>query len=269
MRHSILPALQQQYPAIKQNLARAASHLAEANDLLDALAKQDAQTCLTENQPKSTLLLPPFMHLSQARVNNVLRWWLAQNSVQMPSTSQLQQIAMQLLKAKSDAAIEIKLTLENADIDTEKSAELTLKRYQNRAYLVADNADNLLVDIVWKNEPVIHLPNQTSLAFSQKLGEGIALKHLENKQLVIKNRLGGERFKPDSNRPSRSLKVLLQMSCIPPWQREQLPLIYLDDVLVMIPLIESELNLQANLVDANFKAAANEMGLQVFWQAKH
>ncbi|MES2637528.1 MAG: tRNA lysidine(34) synthetase TilS, partial [Pseudomonadota bacterium] len=76
------------------------------------------------------------------------------------------------------------------------------------------------------------------------------------KDLVIKNRVGGERFKPDLNRPSRSLKVVLQTSHVPPWQREQLPLIYLNDVLVIIPNIG---------VDANFKADSDEMGLVVTW----
>ena len=263
MRHSILPVLQQQYPAIKQNLARTANHLAEANALLDELAEQDAQACITVNQPISQLFLPPLMTLSQPRINNVLRWWLAKNHVQMPSTSQLQQISVQLLQAKSDAAIHIKLNCESIDNSDETPAELTLKRYQNCAYLIAGNIDNLLLNIAWKNESVIQLPNQGTLTFSQKMGEGFAIKHLINKQLVIKNRVGGERFKPDLNRPSRSLKVLLQMSGVPPWQRERLPLIFMDETLVIVPNIGAEKNSQ--LVDANLKAAADEMGLQVFW----
>lgn len=204
MRHSVLPALQQQYPTIKQSLARTAAHLAEANSLLDVLAEQDAKACFTNNQVITQLFLPPLISLSQPRINNVLRWWLAQSHVRMPSTSQLQQITEQLLQAKSDAAIHIKITQENADFDDENPAKLTLKRYQNRAYLIAETVDNLFLDITWKNEPVVHLPNQNTLTFTQKMGEGFAIKYLDNKQLVIKNRVGGERFKPDLNRPSRS-----------------------------------------------------------------
>jgi len=188
----------------------------------------------------------------------------------MPSTSQLQQIAVQLLQAKSDAAIHIKLNLENIKLNSEstdnsdeKPAELTLKRYQNRAYLITGNIDNLLLNTTWENESVIHLPNQDTLFFSQKMGEGFAIKHLTNKQLVIKNRVGGERLKPDLNRPSRSLKVLLQMSGVPPWQRERLPLIFMDETLVIVPHIGADTNSQ--LVNAHLKAAADEMGLLVFW----
>src|SRR5690606_4575112 len=93
MRHSLLPIFMRHYPCIKQNLARTAAHLSEANQLLDELAEQDAKACFTDERAINTLLLPPLTSLSQPRVNNVLRWWLAQNHVRMPSTSQVQQIA--------------------------------------------------------------------------------------------------------------------------------------------------------------------------------
>ncbi len=277
VRHSILPALQQQYPAIKQNLARTASHLAEANALLEALAEQDASACLGDNQPITQLFLPPLITLSKPRIHNVLRWWLAQNRVQMPSTSQLQQITTQLLNAQSDAAIQLNLKQENTDISHENITELTLKRYQNHAYLVAETADNQCFNITFnkigQNESVIHLPNQDTLIFTQKMGGGLAIKHLTNKQLVIKNRVGGERLKPNLNRPSRSLKMLLQMSGMPPWQRERVPLIFMDDALVAIPIIDaesmSENNLASNhLIDAHLRAAPGEMGLVIVWQHK-
>lgn len=259
MRHSILPALMQQYPTIKQNLARTAKHLAEANHLLDELAEQDAKACFKDELAVNTLLLLPLISLSQSRINNVLRWWLARNRARMPSSSQLQQITQQLFNAKSDAAIKIKVTQESVSNDDEKSTGLTLRRYQHCAYLVTETVINAPIHIVWTNAPIVHLPDQSYLSFSQKVGEGFAIKHLDNKQLCIKNRVGGERFKPDLNRPSRSLKVILQTSNVPPWQRTQLPLIYLDDVLAIIPDIG---------VDAHLKAAADEMGLLVSWHTK-
>lgn len=277
VRHSILPSLQKHYPAIKQNLARTASHLAEANALLEALAEQDASACLGDNQPITQLFLPPLITLSQPRIHNILRWWLAQNRVQMPSTSQLQQITAQLLNAKSDASIQLKLEQENTDINDENLTELTLKRYQNRAYLITETADNQHFNIISKiteqNESIINLPNQDTLTFTKKVGEGLAIKHLTNKQLVIKNRAGGERLKPDLNRPSRSLKVLLQMSGMPPWQRERVPLIFMDDALVAIPIIDAESmsanNLASNhLIDAHLKAVPDEMGLVIVWRRK-
>lgn len=253
MRHAILPALQQQYPTIKQNLARAATHLGEANELLDVLAAQDAKASFTEHQP-SQLFLPPLLQLSSSRINNALRWWLAQNQIRMPSTSQLEQISLQLFNAKSDAAIKIKVVADQENL--QNSADLMLRRYQDSAYLVADAVAEMPVETIWNGEPVIHLSHQSNLNFTQKSGQGFALKYLNNKLLRIKTRAGGERFKPDLHRPNRSLKVVLQTANLPPWQRERLPLIYLNDTLVIVPNIG---------VDAHFQAQPNEMGLVVTW----
>ena len=49
---------------------------------------------------------------------------------------------------------------------------------------------------------------------------------------------------------------MLQNVDMPPWQRAQLPLIFMDDTLVVIPNIG---------VDANLQASCNEMGLVVNW----
>ena len=96
---------------------------------------------------------------------------------------------MVLCRFISDAAIKIKVTQENLSNEDEKAPELILKRYQHCAYLVAETITNMPINTVWENESVLNLPNQSYLSFSQRLGDGFALKHLNNKQLCIKNRL--------------------------------------------------------------------------------
>ena len=247
MRHTVLPTLMQHYPAIKNTLARTALHLADAESLLDVLATQDAQACLTD-LGKKTLALGPLRQLNLNRINNVLRWWLAQNNMLMPSAEQLRQITQQLLDAKTDAMIKIHL---KAEVD------LTLRRYQDCAYLVPEIVGHPAVDAIWQGEAIHALPNQMQLTFKQELGAGLSLKHLDKQRLTIKTRVGGERIKPDLNRPSRSLKTVMQQAAIPPWQRSQLPLIFVGETLAMIPNFA---------VEASLKAAANEMGLVVSWQ---
>ena len=105
---------------------------------------------------------------------------------------------------------------------------------------------------------MIVLPNLTRLIFTQRMGEGLALQRGgRNIKLRIKSREGGERFKPERGRPSRTLKYILQASEMPPWQREQLPLFFMDETLAIIPNVG---------VDANLKAARHEMGLLVSWR---
>jgi tRNA(Ile)-lysidine synthase len=249
IRHEILPKLEKQYPAIKQTISRAAQHMAEADVLLDELAEIDVKKCLLNGQQ---LQLAPLENLSKARVNNALRWWLLQNNCAAPSAAQLQQIAQQLLQAKSDANVKIKL-----------SAGLILRRFQGSAYLLKNvqEGDHLYVhsafSLPWQGEKIIILPDQSRLFFSEQLGQGIALRHVENGQLIIRYRKGGEILKPEENRPSRSLKSLFQTSQVPPWQRERLPLLYLNDALAMLPNIA---------LAAALKAKPDELGLLVNWQ---
>ena len=245
MRHEILLKLEKQYPAIRHTLSRSAQHMADANALLDELALIDAMQAGFDANKTATIGLSTLDNLSENRVNNCLRWWLAQNGLQMPSQQQLQQINQQLMHAKSDGNIAIKL-----------KENLTLKRYQNRAYLVPNFPPNAPINLVWQGENVINLPNKTKLIFSKKIGQGISLRKIENAPLRIKFREGSERFKPQLSRPHRSLKVMLQNADMPPWLREQLPLIYMDERLVIIPNVA---------VDAGLQANSDEMGLVVEW----
>jgi tRNA(Ile)-lysidine synthase len=249
LRHEIFPKLEKQYPAIKQTISRAALHMAEADSLLDELAALDVKNYLVNCQQ---LQLASFTHLSAGRVKNALRWWLQQYACDTPSVAQLQQISQQLLQAKSDANIKIKV-----------SRSLTLRRFQGSAYLVKNvqEADDLYVrrafSVPWQGEKTIILPDQSRLFFSEKLGEGIAMRLVENGQLNIRYRGGGETLKPEENRPSRSMKSLFQTSNIPPWQRERLPLLFLNNELAMLPNIA---------VAAALKAKPDELGLFVKWQ---
>ena len=242
IRHEILPNLEKQYPAIKQTISRSAAHLAECSALLDDLAQLDAANCTQNNRQ---LALPTLKPLSLARVHNVLRWWLAQQGFDAPSTAQLQQISQQILHAKADAAIQLKV-----------AQNVTLRRYQDCVYLVDDIAECAPINLLWQGEESIILPDNSRLIFTQKLGEGFALNRDKNIKLRIKNREGGERFKPELGRPYRSLKQVLQTHAMPPWQRERLPLIFMDETLVIIPNMS---------VDAGLRAGKDELGLLVEW----
>ena len=242
MRHEILPKLAAQYPAIKQTISRSAAHLADCSTLLDDLAQLDAAN---STQNSRQLALQNFKLLSLSRVNNVLRWWLAQQGFELPSTAQLQQISQQILHAKADAAIQLKV-----------AQNVTLRRYQDCVYLVDDMPVSTPINLLWQGEESVILPNNSRLIFTQKMGEGFALNRVKNIKLRIKNREGGERFRPELGRPYRSLKQVLQTHAMPPWQREQLPLIFMDKTLVIIPNVG---------VDTGLQAGKDEMGLVVEW----
>ena len=239
VRHELLPQIESRHQSIKSVLARTASHLAEANTMLDALAGLDATTLIDHDD---SLNLAGLMLFDNLRAKNVVRWWLAKHTLMMPSESHLAQIMQQLLTAKQDANISIVLQ------------HLTLKRYQHRAYLVAiKHVQDFTLE--WHGEPQLNLPNGTTLYFKQALGQGFVFK---TNQLILQvsNRVGQTYFKPQANRPSKTLQHLLQEANIPPWQRDCLPLIYWQGQLVIIPTVG---------VLHDFVAKEHEMGLTVEW----
>lgn len=248
MRHQILPALATQYPAIRSTLARSAQHMAETQQLLEDLAALDAAPLLKNNSADDMgqLHITGLAALPLPRAKNVVRWWLARcPNLQLPSAEHFAEIMQQLLHAKANAAIHIKV-----------AHGVYLKRYLDDAYLVPDLPAMPAYNLHWQGEAEIHLSAHSRLVFGQQLGQGIALKKLERAKLRIKNREGGERFRPEIGRPSRTIKRMMQEHTIPPWQREQLPLIFMEETLVMIPNLA---------VAAEVQAAPDEMGLTIHW----
>lgn len=240
VRHKVLPLVRSRYSAIPTTLGRTAEHLAEAEYLLNTLASLDAKSLLIEN----SLCLRGLSQLDDRRIKNVLRWWFANNALLMPSAVYLDEIARQLLHAKQDSTISIKLK------------PLTLKRYQQRAYLVRSNV-NAPFEAVWMGEERLHLPDGNVLLFEQKMGTGMALRLL-NEDLKISNLSYPKTFKTNALRPTKTLKHLFMEINMPPWQRKEVPLIYLGDKLVYIPNIGAL---------HTMSAGQDELGLVVNWRS--
>jgi tRNA(Ile)-lysidine synthase len=163
----------------------------------------------------------------------------------LPSKERLDEILQQLLHAKADATIKLLIDGQNA----------SLRRYQGFAF-VETVAEVPPIAMIWQGEPELQLPDGSKLLFERKQGHGLALDRLGIHKLRIANRKGGERFKPDLHRPTRTLKHLLQEANMPPWLRDRLPLIYFDDALAVVPNIG---------VSCLMQAAEHELGLLITW----
>jgi tRNA(Ile)-lysidine synthase len=65
-------------------------------------------------------------------------------------------------------------------------------------------------------------------------GAGLRSEILAGGSLTIRYRQGGERFRPVGRRHGQELKKLLQEAGVPPWERDRLPLLYADRILVAV-----------------------------------
>jgi tRNA(Ile)-lysidine synthase len=148
------------------------------------------------------------------------------------------------LTAKKDAELKIDL-----------SKDVEIRRYKDEIYIVQKNQNKEKnYEIVWAGESEILLPNGSKLKFKKVKGKGISLEKMKDKKLIISNRKGGESFKPDSKRPTKKIKQMLQESDLPPWERENLSLIFVGDELASVPNFG---------IDIKFQTKPKEEGLEV------
>ncbi|MDR1888862.1 MAG: tRNA lysidine(34) synthetase TilS [Zoogloeaceae bacterium] len=237
LRHQILPELASRFPAAETTLARAAGHFAEAQELLDALAAEDDARIAAQ----LTLLLA----LSPARQANWLRYWLRQQGWQVPESAVLHEALRQLamLAHKPDSHFELKLP----------QGELHL--WQDRLYCVPPLAAPPAGREWDGNAPCAWASGWLTLEPCR--GAGLSAALVAGKTFTIRPRQGGEHIIPQTNRPRRTLKNLLQENHIPPWERERLPLLYVDDELVAVPDIA---------IAAGWQCKAGQSGLRVGYQ---
>ena len=135
--------------------------------------------------------------------------------------------------------------------------DFEIRRYQDEIYIFQKNQNGQKnYEIIWKGESEILLPNGTQLIFKKVKGRGINFKFLNDQKLRIRNRQGGEFFKPDTKRPTKKIKQLLQESDLPPWERDFLPLIFIGDQLAFFPNFG---------VDIKFQPKPREVGLEVIF----
>jgi tRNA(Ile)-lysidine synthase len=244
MRSKVLPILKNRFTHIIKVISRSSTHLAEAQYLLDDLAKLDLKIYLKSTNYKHKLQVKTLDKLSNSRAKNVLRYWLEINDQFMPSKDLLDELLRQVLTAKKDATIKIQL-----------SKDFEIRRYKDEIYIVKKNQKaKKNYAIIWQGESEILLPNGAQLNFKKVKGSGINFKFLDNQKLKIRNRQGGEFFKPDSKRPTKKIKQLLQESDLPPWERENLPLFFVGDELAFIPNFG---------IDQKYQVKPQEIGLKI------
>jgi tRNA(Ile)-lysidine synthase len=243
LRREAIPLLERQFPAASATIARAAAHLAEAQELLDAMARADLERC----GDGAAVGIQFLRELGEARAKNLLRYWCEARGIQALAAAQISELLRQLRESRADARVS--LSVPGWDF----------LRYRDKLYL-EPAGEKLGPDFceTWHGENALALLALGGvLKFKPEEGRGLSLAKLRQAPVTVRVRRGGERLRPDSRRPRRTLKNLFQERGIPPWRRERLPLVYCGEELVSVPGIGEA---------CEFKAAPSEAGLIVAWE---
>jgi tRNA(Ile)-lysidine synthase len=243
LRHQVLPVLEEQFPAARAAIARAAANLGEARELLDAMGQSDLESCAEGGAVDVRALL----QLGEARAKNVLRHWCDREGIEPLSSLRLAELLRQLRESRADAQTSI------------AAGEWKFLRYRDRLHLWrAASALQRDMSEVWNGEnalPLLALGGV--LKFKPEEGRGLSVERLRAERVTVRLRQGGERLRLDHRRPRRTLKNLFQERGVPPWRRDRLPLVYCGDSLVSVPGIGDA---------CEFRAEPGEAGLIVTWE---
>lgn len=108
IRAQLLPALEKTFPQFRDTFARSVSHIAQAQELLDDLARADLTHC--SDPVTGRLRLKELQGLSKASQANLLRHWLKTNYSVIPSSAQLAELQDQIVACRTRGhAIHIKV----------------------------------------------------------------------------------------------------------------------------------------------------------------
>ena len=222
IRKEIIPKLINRWPGALQTLSRAANLQAEAMSCLRELAGLDLQTAET-NDPY-VLNVAALQNLSRVRLNNALRGWMQGHSIRVPSRKLLGHIVTDIV-CKKEAY--------SSPVQTWAKGEV--RRFRDQIYLMKPlSVHDSIQEYQWKLDQPLYIKSLSRTLHRSDLEQhGVVLPH-NARQLIVRFRSGGERFKPFGNKHHRSLKNLFQEADVPPWERGRIPLLYYNNQLISV-----------------------------------
>lgn len=222
LRNDIFPLIKKRWPHYTQSWVRAANLCKETDELCTEWARLDWQN--VQGSKTGTLSVKALEQLSVLRQRNVVRYWLAQHQLTMPSQAQLDILLTDVLHAKADA--QPLLAWPGVEI----------RRFQDNLYAMPPlqfDSSVVVAPFEWDMETPLALSIGELIA-QQTKGDGIALKKI-TEPLAIRYRQGGERCKPAGRVGSHPVKKLFQEYGVEPWLRDQWPLLYMGETLIAAP----------------------------------
>ena len=243
LRMEVLPVIRGRWPAAARTVARVAGHAAEALQIESALASADLESVARG----SALSLDALARLPVARQRLVLRAWLRQLGLPVPSERTLAALRHDMLEAADDRLPRVNWP------------GVSVHRY--RRYLHALGQAEEAATIAEGNWPVgsaFDLGSLGRLTLRPATGKGLRRDGLPP-VLRVDSRTGGEVFRPAGSEHRRPLRKWLQERGILPWRREQLPLIRVGDEVAAIGDIA---------YGESFAAGPGEPSWQIAWEGR-
>ncbi len=220
LRNAVLPLLKQRWPACDKTVARSARHCADAQLVVSEHAEALFRGVF--NGADQTLCISQLKLGNNIQQALIIREWFRVLNLKMPAQAVIERLQSEVISAREDA-------------DPVLSGQgYCVRRYRDKLYCLKATAPEIIRESIWS-------VGQTSLRISthQRLfwvpsSTGISCEQWQKAIISVKARSGGEKMSLPKRKGHHSLKNLFQEAGIPPWERDAIPLIYLDGKLAAV-----------------------------------
>ncbi len=221
LRQKIIPLLKERWPSLDKTISRSASHCAEAQQLINNAARVDLEKADIDTDYSISIdalsVLPP------PRARAVIRTWVKDAGLQLPDTTRLDRVLLEMLTAREDR---------NPVVEW---PGVEMRRYRDRLFVMsALEPMHSNIELEWDGISELTLPSGLGTLSIEKSEHGIPIDSWKRGGITVTFRSGGERCKPIGRDGSKSLKNLFQEHGIPPWERDRIPLVNIDGKLAAV-----------------------------------
>lgn len=216
IRKHIMPVLKTRWPTVSATISRSARHCAEAQILLDEFA--NGILASVRGEAADTLSVSKLSMLSNAQQQLILRAWIYQQGCRLPPTKKLVAIQKNVLEAAWDC------------MPCVSWDQVEVRRHKDNLYVINTSSRPALQSshMNWTLVEPLVLPDGRFLKARLVRGKGL---RADVKNVTIKFRQGGEMVSL-GKRGRHTLKNLFQEWNIVPWERDSIPLVYIDEELI-------------------------------------
>ena len=220
VRASLIPLLEQRWPGAVASLGRGASRCRQTAAFLDEIAEEILQRCQAAHKRGVFCRAPPLVggemqQLGRFRTYTLMRHWIHRHGCRSPSSGQLDTFYRQVFEERR----------KSASVEWDRSE---LRYFAGHLYLTTRLDHCAGGDVAWNLRARDLGRNGLRVEVDEVMGGGLNPRRLLGRSVRLSWRAGGERMTLPGRKHSNSLKKLFQQNAVPPWERDELPLVVVD-----------------------------------------
>ncbi len=220
LRNAIVPLLKQRWPAVDKTVARSARHCADAQTLVAEVA--EALFAAVFNPADKTLAISRLAEYQSHQQQLIVRHWFRYLGLKMPAQAFVVRILSQVLAVAGHRDPVL------------SGPGYSIRRYRDKLYCLMQTTPQVPQDCIWPaGQMSIKISDNKTLSATLS-SAGIGCEQWQGAKVELRFRRGGEKIRLPGRQGSHSLKNLFQEAGIPPWERDAIPLIYLNDRLAAV-----------------------------------